>query len=103
MRAAVSEYGAYRLDPGPAATATDADEAALITMLANRLDTIVREMSNTLLRAARSAVINMGRDFSCAICTADNRLLSSAEGLPVHIFGLHLQTAAMCAMHPDLG
>ena len=44
----------------------------------------------------------MGRDFSCAICTADNRLLSSAEGLPVHIFGIHLQTAAMCDLHPDL-
>jgi N-methylhydantoinase A len=100
MRAAVSEHGAYRLDPGPAAAA-EAGEAALMTVLANRFDTIVREMSNTLLRAARSAVINMGRDFSCAICTADNRLLSSAEGLPVHIFGLHLQTAAMGALHPD--
>ncbi|MCI0428283.1 MAG: hydantoinase B/oxoprolinase family protein [Nitrospiraceae bacterium] len=59
-------------------------------------------MSNTLLRAARSAVINSARDFSCAICTADNQLLSSAEGLPAHIFGSHLQTQAMCDLHPDL-
>jgi N-methylhydantoinase B len=102
MRATASDHGAYRLDPGAAATADDAGEAALMAVLANRFDTIVREMSNTLLRAARSAVINMGRDFSCAICTADNRLLSTAEGLPVHIFGMHLQTAAMCALHPDL-
>jgi N-methylhydantoinase B len=102
MRATVSDHGAYRLDPGRAATADDAGEMALMAVLANRFDTIVREMSNTLLRAARSAVINMGRDFSCAICTADNRLLSSAEGLPVHIFGIHLQTAAMCDLHPDL-
>jgi N-methylhydantoinase A len=102
MRATASDHGAYRLDPGSAATADDAGEAALMAVLANRFDAIVHEMSNTLLRAARSAVINMGRDFSCAICTADNRLLSSAEGLPVHIFGMHLQTAAMCALHPDL-
>jgi N-methylhydantoinase B len=71
-------------------------------VLANRLDGVVREMSNTLLRAARSAVINSARDFSCAICTADNQLLSSAEGLPAHIFGSDLQTQAMCDLHPDL-
>ena len=62
-------------------------DSVLISILSTRLDGIVREMSNTLLRAARSAVIAAARDFSCAICTADNRLLSAAEGLPVHIFG----------------
>ena len=34
---------------------------------------IVREMENTLLRTGRSAVLNMARDFSCALITADNR------------------------------
>ena len=76
-------------------------DSVLISILANRLDGIVREMSNTLLRAARSAVIAAARDFSCAICTGDNRLLSAAEGLPVHIFGSHLQTAAIAREHPD--
>ena len=74
----------------------------LVSILANRMDGIVREMSNTLLRAARSAVIAAARDFSCALCTADNRLLSAAEGLPVHIFGSHLQTQSMCDLHQDL-
>jgi N-methylhydantoinase B len=82
--------GAGRLDP------------ALLAVLANRVDTIVREMTNTLLRAGRSAVINVARDFSCSIVTADDRLLASAEGLPVHIFGSHLQTAEMRRRHPDL-
>ena len=77
-------------------------DSVLISILANRLDGIVREMSNTLLRAARSAVIASARDFSCALCTGDNRLLSAAEGLPVHIFGSHLQTQAMCDLHDDL-
>ena len=62
-----------------------------MTVIANRLDGIVREMTNTLLRAARSAVISSARDFSCCILTGDNQLLASAEGLPVHIFGAHLQ------------
>ena len=71
-------------------------------MLANRFDAIVREMSNTLLRSARSGVIAGARDFSCTIVTADNRLLTADQGIPVHIFGSHLQTAAMCELHDDL-
>jgi N-methylhydantoinase B len=73
-----------------------------MAVMANRIDGVVREMSNTLLRAARSAVLAVARDFSCALCTGDNQLLSSAEGLPVHIFGSHRQSAAMCELHPDL-
>jgi N-methylhydantoinase B len=74
-------------------------DPVLLTVIANRLDGIVREMTNTLLRAARSAVISSARDFSCCIITGDNQLLASAEGLPVHIFGAHLQGANMCEYH----
>ena len=70
-----------------------------MTVIANRLDGIVREMTNTLLRAARSAVISSARDFSCCILTGDNHLLASAEGLPVHIFGAHLQGENMHKYH----
>ncbi len=58
----------------------------LLAVMANRLDGIVREMTNTLLRAGRSAILNTARDFSCSIVTGDNRLLSAAEGLPFLIF-----------------
>jgi N-methylhydantoinase B len=81
---------ASRLDP------------ALLAVLANRFEAIVREMTNTLLRTGRSAVIAVARDFSCAIATADDELLAAADGLPVHVFGAHLQTAAMRELHPDL-
>lgn len=77
-------------------------DPVLMAVMANRLDSIVREMSNTLLRAGRSAVISSARDFSCSIVTADNQLLASAEGLPGHIFGTQLMTKAMCELHPDL-
>jgi N-methylhydantoinase B len=77
-------------------------DPVLTAVLANRLDGIIREMSNTLLRSARSAVINSARDFSCSIVTSDNELLASAEGLPVHIFGSNLQAASMCELHEDL-
>ncbi len=79
------------------ANPTTADfDPFLTAILASRVDGIIREMSNTLLRAARSGVISSARDFSCSLCTADNRLLAAAEGLPIHIFGSHLQAKAMC-------
>jgi N-methylhydantoinase B len=72
-----------------------------MSVMANRLDGIVREMTNTLLRAARSAVISSARDFSCCLVTGDDQLLAPAEGLPVHIFGCHIQTANMRKYHGD--
>ena len=58
-------------------------DPVLLAVIANRMDSIVREMENTLLRSGRSAVFNQARDFSCALVTGDARLLASAEGLPV--------------------
>ncbi|MFF2851997.1 hydantoinase B/oxoprolinase family protein [Streptomyces sp. NPDC058001] len=74
----------------------------LMAVLANRMDSIVREMENTLLRTGRSGVLNMARDFSCAVVTGENELLSSAEGLPCHIFGAHLLANAMTDHHDDI-
>jgi N-methylhydantoinase B len=77
-------------------------DPVLLAVISNRLDSIVREMENTLLRAGRSAVLNMARDFSCALITADNRLLASAEGLPVHVIGMELLAEAVTELHDDL-
>jgi len=89
-----------------ASSATVADDAGfdpiLMAVLANRFDAVVREMSNTLFRIGRSAILNTARDFSCSIVTADNRLLSAAEGLPVQVLGGGRQTECMREYHPDL-
>ena len=74
----------------------------VIAVLANRLDSIVREMTNTLFRTGRSAILNTAKDFSCSIVTADNQLLSSADGLPIHVLGGGRQTQSMQDFHPDL-
>lgn len=73
-----------------------------LTVIANRLDGIVREMENTLLRSGRSAVLNMARDFSCSIITADHQLLASAEGLPVHVFGGERLGETIAEFHDDI-
>ena len=70
-------------------------DPVLLAVISNRLDSIVREMTNTLLRSARSAVIAMSRDFSCCIATGQHELLAMAEAAPVHVFGTHLQAEAM--------
>lgn len=89
------------VNPSPS-PASEAIDPMLLSIMANRVDGIVREMTSTLLRAARSAVIASARDMSCAIVTGDNELLATAEGLPVHIFGSHLQTISMQQLHDDL-
>jgi len=76
-------------------------DPVLLAIMANRMDSICREMTNTVLFSARSAVIGIARDFSCAIITAADEVLSVAEAMPIHVFGMHLQTASMAAHHPD--
>lgn len=87
---------------GAAAEREGSLDPALLAVLANRFDAIVRDMTSTLLRTGHSAMIAVARDFSCAITTAEDELLAAAEGMPVHVFGAHLQTAAMRRLHPDL-
>ena len=77
-------------------------DPVLMAVMANRLNSVVREMENTLLRTGRSGVLNMARDFSCAIVTGENELLASAEGLPVHVFGANLLARALTDLHDDL-
>jgi N-methylhydantoinase B len=77
-------------------------DPVLLAVLANRMESIVREMTNTLMRSGRSAVLNTARDFSCSIVTADNRLLASAEGLPIHVIGTQWLAEAMTELHDDL-
>ena len=42
-------------------------------------------MRNTLTRASRSGVVNIARDFSCCIVSADDEILQWAENLPIQV------------------
>src|SRR3546814_1109980 len=60
-------------------------------------------MANTLLRTGRSGVLNMARDFSCCIVTADHQLLTATESLPIHVLsGPDMMARSMVAFHPEL-
>jgi N-methylhydantoinase B len=86
----MTDAGTRELDP------------TLVAVLAHRFEAIVREMTNTLFRTGRSSIINMARDFSCSIITAEDELFAAAEGLQVHVLGAGLQTRSMRELHPDL-
>jgi N-methylhydantoinase B len=87
------------MTPGVATQKTASLDLALI---ANRLQAICREMTNTLQRSGRSSVLSMGRDFSVAIVSAEGELLASAESIPVHVLGIELQAQAVLRAHPDI-
>jgi len=80
---------------------TDSLDATTLVVMSNRLDNITREMTNTVIRAARSTTM-AARDFSCCIVDADSELLSCPEGMPVHVFGMGPSARAMTELHPRL-
>ena len=74
-----------------------------MAILNKRMEAICARMANTLLRTGRSGVLNSARDFSCCIVTADNRLLTVNESLPIHVLrGADMMCESMQAFHPAL-
>ena len=74
-----------------------------LAIFSKRIEGIAGKMQNTLLRTARSGVINTGRDFSCCILTEKHELLAAAESLPIHVMvGPDLMAASMKRFHPTL-
>jgi N-methylhydantoinase B len=73
-----------------------------LAILQKRFEGVTRKMANTLLRTARSGVINTARDFSCALVTAGCELLTAADSYPIHVIGgADLMARAMLDMHPN--
>ena len=42
-----------------------------LSIMSNRLDSVCREMTNTMVLTARSSVLGVARDFSVSIVTSD--------------------------------
>ena len=74
-----------------------------LAVLSKRFESVASRMANTLLRTGRSGVLNMARDFSCCIVTADCDLVTAAECYPIHVLrGADLMAQAMKSFHPVL-
>ncbi len=74
-----------------------------LAVITSRIQGIVRRMTNTLFRTARSSVLNTARDFSCAVVTREHEMLATAESLPIHVMsGPDLVCASLSRLHPQL-
>ncbi len=78
--------------PAESATAPGRFDPITMAVLSARIETIVREMINTVTKASRSAVIKNARDVSCGILSRDHRQLCVEEGIPIHVSALDLTT-----------
>ncbi|MSP82474.1 MAG: hydantoinase B/oxoprolinase family protein [Alphaproteobacteria bacterium] len=74
----------------------------LMAVLASRLEAIVREMSNTVMKASRSAAITNARDMSCALLTFDHRLICVEESMPIHTNSLEINTRAIADTYDEI-
>lgn len=74
----------------------------LLAVLSSRLQAIIREMTNTVMKASRSAVIKNARDLSCGLLTYDHRQLCVEEGIPIHISALDLTTRPISEYFDDV-
>jgi N-methylhydantoinase B len=74
----------------------------LLAVLSSRIESIIREMTNTVMKASRSSVIKNARDMSCGILTYDNRLVCVEEALPIHITALELTTKPIVELFDDI-
>ncbi len=56
-----------------------------VSVIQHRLEAIVQEMGEAMLRTSYSQILNSSRDFSTALCDGDGRLVAQAEHVPIHV------------------
>lgn len=62
-------------------------DAVVTTLLQKQLDHISQQMGWVMQRTARSPIFSESHDFSCFIADALGRLVSVADGIPIHTGG----------------
>ncbi|MFO1170753.1 MAG: hydantoinase B/oxoprolinase family protein [Hyphomicrobiaceae bacterium] len=72
-----------------------------VVILRQRIEAIIREMVNALLKSGRSGVLNTALDFSCSLTDAKFQSVSVALGLPVHVGAIDLIPRAVAAKHGE--
>jgi N-methylhydantoinase B len=87
----------------PAATTPGELDSLQLSVLESRFEGIARAMLNTLLRSARSGVLAVAHDFSCALLTRNGDLLAADTSVPVHLMhGPKQMAETMKEYHPQL-
>jgi N-methylhydantoinase B len=72
-----------------------------VSVIQHRLEAIVQEMGEAMLRTAYSQILNSSRDFSTAVFDGEGRLAAQAEHVPIHVGALPWAVAAICEAFAD--
>jgi 5-oxoprolinase (ATP-hydrolysing) len=88
-------------EDAPARLASSADPV-LLEIFNNLLAGVAEQMGVTLRNTASSVNVKERLDFSCAIFTADGRLVANAPHVPVHLGAMEETVRHMIAANPDL-
>src|ERR1043166_6158455 len=70
----------------PASVAPRLDPVTL-ALVQKRVDHIAERMGQVMLKTARSPIFNQSHDFSCFLTDGIGRLISQADGIPIHTGG----------------
>ena len=72
-----------------------------MALVQNRLDHTAVKMGQTMTRTARSPIFNQSHDFSCFVTDGTGRLVSQADGIPIHTGGGDLVVKAILRVFAD--
>ena len=73
-----------------------------LALVQKRVDHIAERMGQVMLRTARSPIFNQSHDFSCFLTDGRGRLVSQADGIPIHTGGGGLIVEALLAAFDDI-
>lgn len=63
-------------------------DPVVFAVIKARIDGIIRQMAETILRTSRNPILNICKDFTCSILTHDAKLLTMVNSLPTHLLVL---------------
>src|SRR5436190_7733804 len=75
-------------------------DASRLEILSSALNAITEEIQLTLLRSAYSQVVKEAQDASCAIFTADGRIVAQPVVIPGHLGSMKYMLAACLEAFP---
>ncbi len=80
---------------------TDRIDPILISVIANRLDSITKEMGQTMLRTSRSPIFSEARDFVTAIYDRHLRLVAQTAYIPILLAATPWAVRSMAETYAD--
>ena len=73
-----------------------------LALVQKRVDHVAERMGQVMLRTARSPIFNQSHDFSCFLTDGRGRLVSQADGIPIHTGGGGLIVEALLKAFDDI-